>query len=241
MSFTWTDCWQQQQGLLPGIDSMKVSPPLNLILFIFALSFLIAFVQIGLLTIAFDKLGLSPGSAYLLLIASLFGSLVNLPLFRIHAEPPPPGAYPPVPQFWQLPKPQFTGHTIIALNVGGGLIPISFSLYLLTHNPLPLSDALLGIMVVASISYAISRPIPGLGIGMPIFIAPVSAALLALLINPEYSAPLAYISGTMGVLIGADVLRLKNVGKLGLPIASIGGAGTFDGIFITGIVAVLLA
>jgi uncharacterized membrane protein len=220
---------------------MRSLTPAKLLLFIFLIGFLIAFVQVGLLAIAFDKLGLSPNSAYLLLMTSLFGSVVNLPLFRIPAEPPRPGDYPPIRQLLQIPQPPFTGYTIIAINVGGGLIPICFSIYLLTHNPLPLSDALLGIIVVSGISYAISRPIPGLGVGMPIFVAPISAALLALLLNPEYSAPLAYISGTMGVLIGADVLRLGKVGTLGLPIASIGGAGTFDGIFITGIVAVLLA
>jgi len=34
-------------------------------------------------------------------------------------------------------------------------------------------------------------------------------------------------------------LQLKDIAKLGMPIGSIGGAGTFDGIFLTGIVAVL--
>lgn len=215
--------------------------PPRLLLFIFVIGFLIAFVQVGLLAIAFDKLGLSPNSAYLLLMTSLLGSFVNLPLFSMRAQPPSPDAAVPENPFWQIPRLPFTGRTVIAVNVGGGLIPISFSLYLLTHNPLPLSDALLGVVAVSAISYVISRPIQGLGIGMPILIAPISAALMALAINPEYSAPLAYISGTMGVLIGADVMRLKSVGSLGLPIASIGGAGTFDGIFITGIVAVLLA
>jgi uncharacterized membrane protein len=51
----------------------------------------------------------------------------------------------------------------------------------------------------------------------------------------------AYISGTFGVLIGADLLNLKNLTALKAPVVSIGGAGTFDGIFLTGIIAVLLA
>jgi uncharacterized membrane protein len=45
----------------------------------------------------------------------------------------------------------------------------------------------------------------------------------------------------MGTLIGADLLNLAKIGTLGAPVASIGGAGTFDGIFLTGILAVLLA
>ena len=56
----------------------------------------------------------------------------------------------------------------------------------------------------------------------------------------EAAPPLAYISGTLGVLIGADLMRLRDVRKLATPFASIGGAGTFDGIFLTGIIAVLL-
>ena len=215
--------------------------PLRLLLFIFLLAFLFGFVQIGLFTIAYDKLGLSPHAAYLVLLASLVGSLINLPLFSIEADPPHPDDFPPTGQLWRLPEFQYNGRTQVNLNVGGGLIPLLCSLYLLERNPLHLHEALLGIVGVATISHLFSRPIHGLGIGMPLFIAPLTAALLAILINPEQSAPLAYISGTLGVLIGADLLRLKDIRQLGVPMASIGGAGTFDGIFITGIVAVLLA
>jgi uncharacterized membrane protein len=42
-------------------------------------------------------------------------------------------------------------------------------------------------------------------------------------------------------LIGADLFNLRKIGNLGAPVASIGGAGTFDGIFLNGILAVLLA
>ena len=116
-----------------------------------------------------------------------------------------------------------------------------FSLYLITISPLSVLQVLLAITIVTFICYSVSRPVKGLGIGMPIFIAPFTAAITAILISPQNSAPLAYICGTMGVLIGADILRIKDIPKLGAPIASIGGAGTFDGIFLTGIVAVLLA
>jgi uncharacterized membrane protein len=96
-----------------------------------------------------------------------------------------------------------------------------------------LPSTLLEIALITLISYSFSRPIQGLGTGMPI--------LVGLILSPEQSAPLAYISGTLGVLIGADLLHMKDISRLGTPYASIGGAGTFDGIFITGIVAALLA
>lgn len=216
--------------------------PAILILFITVIAFLVTFVQIGILTIAFEKLGLSVNGAFTLLFVSLAGSVINLPLFRINAEAPEnPVQYPSIRSFLKLPPLEFTGKTVIAVNAGGCLVPLGFSLYLLVINPMNLFEVLLAIVFVSLISYLVSRPIAGLGIGMPIFIAPITAAVTALMINPEQSAPLAYICGTLGVLTGADLLRLKDIRQMGTPVASIGGAGTFDGIFITGIVAVLLA
>ena len=133
------------------------------------------------------------------------------------------------------------GKTTIAINVGGCLIPVAFSLFLFAKVDLNFLSTIFGICVVTMVSYLVSRPIQGLGIGMPIFIAPLSAALIAMILDPGHSAPLAYISGTLGVIIGADVFHLKDIPRMGTPLASIGGAGTFDGIFMTGIVAVLLA
>jgi uncharacterized membrane protein len=216
---------------------------LPLLLFLLAIGLLVALVQIGIVTIAFEKLGLSAASAYLLLFGSLFGSAFNLPLFEIVARPNSEARIVPAP--WHRlvrPSPRpFTGRTLVALNVGGGLMPAAFSLYLIGHNPLAAWEVVAAIAVVMLVSRLLSRPIPGVGVGMPIFIAPLCAALTAVIINPEQSAPLAYISGTLGVLIGADLLRLDDIRRMGTPFASIGGAGTFDGIFLTGFVAVLLA
>ena len=100
---------------------------------------------------------------------------------------------------------------------------------------------LLGVAIVAAVSHFMAHPVPGVGIAEPTFIPPLVTAAVALLISREYAPPLAYISGSLGTLIGADLLNLGKVRGLGAPVASIGGAGTFDGIFLTGIVAVLLA
>jgi uncharacterized membrane protein len=213
-----------------------------LLALILLIGLLTTFIQLGILTIAFDKLGLSPGSALLLLLTSLIGSAINLPLFKIKAEIPPSAIAPPVLRdLFGRRLPTFTGTTLIAINVGGGLVPICFSFFLLTAHVLPIIDVVLATVLVAIACNLVSRPLPGIGIGMPILIAPLSAAIIALLINPQQSAPLAYICGTIGVLIGADILKLKYVRRMGAPIASIGGAGTFDGVFITGIVAAILA
>ncbi len=213
---------------------------MRLLIFVGGLALLMAFVQVGALTLAFDKLGLSPGSAMLLLLTSVIGSTLNLPLFMVDARPPPQEYMSTLRGSIGDTRQPFTGKTMIAVNVGGGLVPTFFSAYLIAFHGLPLWDVVLAVTLLATISHVVSRPVPGIGIGMPVLVAPVSAAMVALLLLPEQSAPLAYIGGTMGVLIGADLLRLRDVRRLGTPIASIGGAGTFDGIFITGIVAVLL-
>ncbi len=216
--------------------------PLHLALLIGFLAGLLLVLQLQLFSIALERLGLSPESALLLLLSSLLGSLINLPLFTIRSDSPTTDKLPP--PLWRFPQtsqPAFAGRTIISVNVGGCLMPVYFSVYLLQQTFLPIGDLVLAVAWVSGISYLASRPIPGLGVAMPIFVAPLTAALGALLINPDNSAPLAYISGTLGVLVGADLLRLKDIKHIGTPSASIGGAGTFDGIFITGIVAVLLA
>ncbi len=218
---------------------MPVSP-LRLLLLVAAFGILTLLIQINLLVIAFDKLGLSPASGMLLLLCALLGSVINLPLARVSAEEPSEPA-PPLPAFLQQLQVPFDGTTLITVNVGGCMIPASFSAYLLLHNPLPLTEVLPAIAIVSLVSYRLSRPVPRLGIAMPALIPPLAAAATAYLINPAHAAPLAYICGTLGVLIGADLLRLGDIRKLGTPFASIGGAGTFDGIFITGIVAALLA
>lgn len=216
--------------------------PLRIVLFALALGLLVAVVQVGLVSIAFEKLGLSQHSAYLLLMVTVAGSLVNLPLFRMAAEAPPPdAAFQPLYRLWRLQRIEFTGHTIVAVNAGGCVTPVAFSLYLIAHNPVTLPQVLLAVAIVSAVAYFTSYPIPRIGIGMPVLVAPVTAAIAATLINPAESAVIAYIGGTLGVLIGADLLRLNAVRKLGAPIASIGGAGTFDGIFLSGLVAVLLA
>lgn len=215
--------------------------PGNLLFFLFLLVFLLTFVQVGLLSFAFEKLGLPPALGFLVLLMSLLGSAINLPITRVKSNIPPGEIT--FPTFWgviRIPQHPFRNETQISVNLGGCLIPTVLSVYLFSQSNLTLLVTLLGIAIIATLSYYFSRPIPGVGIGMPILIAPISAAMVGLALSPEQSAPLAYISGTLGVLIGADLLHLKEISKLGAPNASIGGAGTFDGIFITGIVATLL-
>jgi uncharacterized membrane protein len=190
---------------------------------------------------AYMRLGLGSRTAFLVLFASLIGSYFNIPIIELPARQVL--AREVVPFFgmsYVIPVRVEWPGTLIAINVGGAVIPVLVSLYLLITRRLWIRS-LIAVAVVAAICHFFARPIPGLGIAMPVFVPPLVAAGVALLLSRAEAPPLAYISGSMGSLIGADLLNLDKVQDLGAPLASIGGAGTFDGVFLSGVLAVLLA
>jgi uncharacterized membrane protein len=123
------------------------------------------------------------------------------------------------------------GGTVVAVNVGGAVIPTLMSAYLLIKRELWLKG-LVATAIVALVIHWMADPVPGLGIAVPIFMPVLVTAVVAVILSREDSAPLAYIGGSLGTLIGADLTNLDKVRGLGAPVASIGGAGTFDGIFL---------
>ncbi|MGE0823797.1 MAG: DUF1614 domain-containing protein [Candidatus Binatia bacterium] len=217
--------------------------PLTLIfilLFFLLLIFLFFFVQVGLISYTYERLGVSANAIFPLLLVSLIGSAINLPLTQVR------GGNVLIQQEieffgmrYVVPVVEHRDYTLIAINVGGAIVPTLLSLYLLFTTGLFLRG-IVGIAVVAFVAHALARPVAGIGIAIPFLVAPLVAACVGLLLAPQQAPALAYMSGTMGCLIGADLLNLRRIGELGAPIVSIGGAGTFDGIFLTGIVAVLL-
>ena len=148
-----------------------------LLLLLIILGALSLLIQVGILTYAFQKLGLSAEAAITILLAALVGSAINIPLFRIKSSPPPDATdnWPPYQLLRPYIKP-FQGWTIVAVNVGGCVIPVLLVMYLYATLPLEPFRVLVAITVVTLVSYSFSRPIPGLGIAMPILLAPVAAA-----------------------------------------------------------------
>jgi uncharacterized membrane protein len=202
---------------------------------------LVVLIQINVLRYAYTRLGVSSGTALLLLMGSLIGSYINIPVARFPEREVQTaqdlsffGMHYSVPVVVDWPG------TVIAVNVGGAVIPILLSLFLLFTNDLWVRG-IITTAIVAAIVHWLAYPVPGFGIAVPIFVPPVATAIAAVLIARDHAAVLAYVGGCLGTLIGADLLNLGVVQSLGAPVASIGGAGTFDGIFLTGILAVLLA
>jgi uncharacterized membrane protein len=206
----------------------------------FLLAILFLFIQVGLISYTYERLGISAHFIFPLLLLSLLGSSLNIPITRIKGRMV--FSERTVDFFgvrYVIPSPKRYAPTIIAINVGGAIIPVCISVYLLLSSGL-LGRGVLGTAIVSMIVNRLARPIPGVGIAIPLFIPPFVSAATGLLLAPEHAPALAYISGTLGCLIGADLLNLHRLTDLGAPVASIGGAGTFDGIFFTGIIAVLL-
>jgi uncharacterized membrane protein len=197
-------------------------------IFIFYLGYL-------LITRAFKDMGFTSIEAILIIVASfLFGagildgiggiSFSNIYLFS-------------------------SGSWDIGINTGGAIIPIILSIYLLLKNRIKAGHVLLAVILIAIVTYLVTIPDPQKGIiaRFPYWLLPViSASILSIIFcrkDKIKAAPLAYASGTIGVLIGADVFHLLALISMeieGTRTAVIGGANVFDMVFLTGILAVIV-
>jgi len=222
-----------------------IFPPLIFFLmvaFFLTALFMLPLLILGLIGEAFLRLGISPALIFWLLIITLVGSLVNIPIHTFENRQLVGEQV--VSYFgmrFRVPRQGRAQASILAVNVGGALIPLALSVYLISQINFGVSLPIL-LVVVTVVVNRLARPVRGMGIGVPGLVPPLVAALGAyLLCAPELRAPCAYIASTMGILIGADLLNLGQIRQLGAPVASIGGAGTFDAIFLSGIIAVLLS
>ncbi|MDD3246211.1 MAG: DUF1614 domain-containing protein [Methanosarcina sp.] len=224
-----------------------------LFLLILIMVFGLGSLFLGVIVSTFMKIGFSAEDALLILLLSLLGSGINIPLTTLRSEVPAVkenyvkvfGISYRVPILQRV-----RNETVLAINVGGAVIPVLISTYLLTQFPSSLLFAGIGVAVVAAITYSVAKPIRGIGIATPALVPPLTAALTAILLTSVIHIPgcpaeqcrviIAYTGGVLGTLIGADLFNLGKIKNLGAPVASIGGAGTFDGIFLSGFIALLL-
>jgi uncharacterized membrane protein len=222
------------------IHYLPLTPGLFAVL-VFLFGVLIILIQLRILRYAYMRLGIGPGAALLLLFGSLVGSYFNIPISVLPGKTVQNGE---IVDFFGMRYvvPLVTSYpgTVLAVNVGGAVIPTMMSIYLVLRYQLWLRAAI-AVIIIALVIHSMATPVRGVGIAVPVFAPVVVTAILAFILSREYAAPLAYVGGSMGTLIGADLMNLDKIRGLGAPVASIGGAGTFDGIFLTGILAVLLA
>src|ERR1700730_7624503 len=225
---------------------MSAFPLLSL--FAFLLLLLLMPIFFGeLMAASLVKLHLSPEAALLLMIAIIVGGLVTIPVKRIAREwvvRAHPLAVFGLGGLWPEMRRE-RRETIIAVNVGGCVLRTGLALYELLQLAAQGAPALWAVFIAGivniAVCYFLARPVQGVGILLPCLVPASVAAVLALIFAPSEAVPVAYIAGVAGPLIGADLLHLKEIEQSAVGMASIGGAGTFDGIVLSGIVAAYLA
>lgn len=217
--------------------------PRGMSLILFAALLTLAFLVLtDAVRTSFVKLGVPREMVTAIMLGSILGSIINIPVWERSAgfaggQVMRIGRY----LYYQPPRIQ---RQIVAVNVGGALIPAFISVWLL-HDA-PLIKIVAATVVVAAVARSTARVVPGKGIQMPLLVAPVAAVLVATFLTLSggtriEAAPLAYISGSMGTLIGADLLNLRRLEQMGPGVMSIGGAGVFDGVFLVGLLAAFIA
>jgi uncharacterized membrane protein len=219
------------------------------------LSVLAALVLIALLPLLFaelmvaslNKLHLSGEVAALIVVAIVLGGFVNIPVRRVRRSATVivhPWAAFGIYDVWPRLQ-RVRQETVIAVNLGGCIVPVCVAAYEIIY--LAASDVrLLGALGVAAaanvlLCFRLARMVPGVGIALPALVPPLISAALALLLAPEQAPPVAFVAGCVGPLVGADLLHLRKVEEIPSGVVSIGGAGTFDGIILSGIIAAYLA
>jgi uncharacterized membrane protein len=202
-----------------------------------------------------EGVGVPPEAFGLVLFLNLFGSTVNIPVTSIESRGPVV-VHREVRLFWvtwRIPRVVMgVRRTLVAVNLGGAVLPVLISAYLLLVSIPGKSPDLLAsylrvglvLVIVSLTTYRSSRLVKGLGIATPAFGPPLMTVLAVLTVDllSPLSCPtqVAYVGGSLGTLIGADLMNWRRLPELGAPVVSLGGAGTFDGIYITGLVSVLL-
>jgi uncharacterized membrane protein len=233
---------------------MQLPLAIILLLLIITIPPIVIYLFLRLTETAFEQIGFDHRHATLAVFGSLIGSLIDIPLH--------PGTISSYPEWYiSIASAFIQGFPTefqpfyLAVNLGGAIIPIIVSIDLIRVRGISALKSAVGILIVAIIAYFLAAPVPGQGIVLPFWVSPTLAAICGLVLSGggrEEAPSLAYICGSIGTLLGADIMNLLTPGVIpalspvGLHtsetlVLSIGGAGVFDGIFLTGILAVLLA
>src|SRR5204862_374313 len=160
-----------------GIHYYPLTLPFLLVLLcvLVALTFL---AVLRVLQFAYSQLGIAPRYFFTWLFLSLAGSYVNLPIMRFAPEQMTRlGEVPFYGVPYVIPTVETWPGTILAVNVGGAIIPVLLSLVLIVKNNL-YKNAIWGVLVVSLACYLLAEPVPGLGIAIPVFYPPVIGTAL---------------------------------------------------------------
>lgn len=232
-------------------QSAPILPVIGLISMLLIIFFmcLMPFILVDAMHQALDRLHLPVWAAGPALLGIFLGSIFNIPLYRVkRSEEQPELLYGPfmigalAPRFRRV-----RSETIVAVNLGGCVIPVVIAVWQIGYLVNAGGAAWTALIVATALNILVcnrsARPVAGVGIMMPGFVSPltaVGATWLMLSADSPDRASVAFVAGVLGPLVGADLLKLRDLERMSTGVLSIGGAGTFDGIILSGILAALL-
>jgi len=133
----------------------------------------------------------------------------------------------------------------LAINIGGGVIPVILAVYLLVRAGTVtekvravIATAITTLLVFVTYNLLPTEPAYGFMLE-PIFIVALVAGVVGYLAGRSRRS--AFIAGTMGIAIYDIIARVQVAVMGGRGSIVIGGAGVFDAIIIAGLIAVGLA
>ena len=125
------------------------------------LAIILVAIELRVLRYAYEKVGLTRRSAMMVVLLSLFGSYVNIPIAELSPEPVVSnevvefaGVRYIIPEVEQWPR------TILAVNVGGAIVPTFVSIYLLVRNRL-FFRGLIATALVTAVVHQLAQPVRG--------------------------------------------------------------------------------
>ena len=150
-------------------------------------------------------------------------------------------------RFWDILTLGPRNELAVGFDLAGFFIPFFISLKMMIDHRSPIRASLIGVSVIAVFSYLSSGYVAGEGVIIQnIYAIAIVASIVGIALSKKQWAsvgPIAYVSGSLGVLLGADVVRIGDVLSYhpsGFAFASIGGAGVYDAIFLVGVLAVTI-
>jgi uncharacterized membrane protein len=197
-----------------------------------------------------ENLGVAPDLALIFFLATLAGGAIDIPIRRIPSERivrADPlailGLAGALPHLTEMRR-----HTVIAVNVGGAVIPGTMAAWQVLRLA-RVEEGALGTMAALAISaginvwvsWKLARPIPMVGVAVPGLVPGLLAAASAIFLAVDHAPGVAYVAGVAGPLVGGNILHLRDARRAPIGVLSIGGAGAFDAIVFSSVLAAFLA
>ncbi|MCK4476028.1 MAG: DUF1614 domain-containing protein [Methanophagales archaeon] len=195
-------------------------------------------------------------SFFFVIVAMLLTSVIEIPICKFRTRKPEYskleamciGEFYGVPIAEEMQEDNERAYkTRVTLNMGGFIIPLFFSFYLLLSYPTLLLEVAMPILLMTIFSYMLSEVKGGVGIVIPsyvgIFAIPLGLVLAAPLGLPLESIArlLIFVPAIFGILLGM-LIRLATLPEeqVGSAFFNIGGIGSFYSIYLISLLALLI-